>query len=592
MAQSDARFGYRASLSRDTFDLSKPFGFTCCPGMLCPVFSDFASPGDYYEIKHDLSFLRTAPLAAPAMIDVKVHYESFFVPFQMIYQPIENVLFSLKNVQTSLVNLGNLQNVKLPTLNFGTYVSTMSGSSQYLVSKERQLAFRFLDFMELHPLSLCAAHGPVNSANGMPNFTPNFFPWQAYVYNTIYYHYFKLDDKSSFNNQVCNADMFYNVGNFNPPSMQMFTIHARPWDFDYFNSIYWSPIVSDANMQPVLGGGGQFSDLVDSMQSGVTGQETTTSQNSLIHAFGARDSQGQAASKDETTASIRQLFANEKLAMITGRAKKNYDSQVLAHYGVKVPVDIKHDLQLIGRDTFDLRIGEVTSLASTEAAPLGELAGKGFAFGNGKTHKFKAPCHGFVMTIFSVEPKRRYYGGFNRNNAIVDAFDFPTPEFDRLGNVPMYRYELGRANVLGQTPTDVIGWKERYYWHKRKAPRCTMAFMEPQRIAVGGHQYPFVNPYHSYMLGTYPMSQHGQPTTRPDLESQYYIHFNSLDGLMLQPYYSTWKYSGEAEGDEPAEDWSRTPYQLYMRDPFIVDSYQKVKKVSWMSKDGEPIYNF
>ena len=38
---------------------------------------------------------------------------------------------------------------------------------------------------------------------------------------------------------------------------------------------------------------------------------------------------------------IRQLFANEKLAMITGRTKKNYDSQVLAHYGVSVPHDVK-----------------------------------------------------------------------------------------------------------------------------------------------------------------------------------------------------------------------------------------------------------
>lgn len=592
MAQSDARFGYRASLSRDTFDLSKPFGFTCCPGMLCPVFSDFASPGDYYEIKHDLNFLRTAPLAAPAMIDVKVHYESFFVPFQMIYQASENVMFSLKNLQSSNFNQANLQNVKLPLLGFASYVGTLTGNSTYIPSATRQLAFRFMDFFELHPLSLCVAHGPVNSANGMPGFTPSFFPWQAYVYNTIFYYYYRLDDKSSFDNALCNCDRYYSVTSFYAPQANFFTIYSRPWDFDYFNSLYWSPIVSDANMQPVLGGSGQFSDLVNSITSGVKNDETTTNQNALINAFGSRDSQGQAASKDENTASIRQLFANEKLAMITGRTKKNYDSQVLAHYGVKVPVDIKHDLQLIGRDTFDLRIGEVTSLASTEAAPLGELAGKGFAFGNGKTHKFKAPCHGFVMTIFSVEPKRRYYGGFNRNNAIVDAFDFPVPEFDRLGNVPMYRYESGRANVLGQNATDVIGWKERYYWNKRKAPRCSMAFMEPQRIIVGGSSYPFVNPYHAYMLGTYPYSQHGQPTTRPDMESQYYIQFNCLDGLMLQPYFFDWKISMESEGDEPGEDWSRTPYQLYMRDPFIVDSYEKVKKVSWMSKDGEPIYNF
>ena len=30
--------------------------------------------------------------------------------------------------------------------------------------------------------------------------------------------------------------------------------------------------------------------------------------------------------------------------MITGRTKKNYDAQVLAHFGVNVPHDVKHDI--------------------------------------------------------------------------------------------------------------------------------------------------------------------------------------------------------------------------------------------------------
>ena len=73
---------------------------------------------------------------------------------------------------------------------------------------------------------------------------------------------------------------------------------------------------------------------------------------------------------------------------------------------------------------------------------LGELAGKSYATGNGQQFKFTAPCHGVMMTIFSIEPKRRYFGGFDRINAVSDAFDFPTPEFDRLGNVPMFRVWL------------------------------------------------------------------------------------------------------------------------------------------------------
>ena len=91
LMQSDARFEYVAQHGRQPQRLVKdPFGFTCGPGMLCPIFADFASPGDTYYIQHDLNYLRTLPLVAPAMIDVKVHYESFFVPIQMIYQQSQN----------------------------------------------------------------------------------------------------------------------------------------------------------------------------------------------------------------------------------------------------------------------------------------------------------------------------------------------------------------------------------------------------------------------------------------------------------------------------------------------------------------------
>ena len=75
--------------------------------------------------------------------------------------------------------------------------------------------------------------------------------------------------------------------------------------------------------------------------------------------------------------------------MITGRTKKNYDSQVLAHYGINVPHDVKHDITMIHHDEYDLNVQEVTSLASTPASgsdpatPLGDLAGKSYASGNG-----------------------------------------------------------------------------------------------------------------------------------------------------------------------------------------------------------------
>ena len=149
MAQSDSRFGYKAQLSRADHDLSRAFGFTCAPGMLCPIFADVATPGDRYYIRHDLDFLRTAPLLAPSMIDVKVHFETFFVPIQMVYEPAENTLFSLNSFRSSLYSDPALLNQAFPVLNFKHYVNDML--SHGANSQQRMLAFRFADFMGYNP---------------------------------------------------------------------------------------------------------------------------------------------------------------------------------------------------------------------------------------------------------------------------------------------------------------------------------------------------------------------------------------------------------------------------------------------------------
>ena len=268
--------------------------------------------------------------------------------------------------------------------------------------------------------------------------------------------------------------------------------------------------------------------------------------------------------------------------MITGRARKNYDSQILAHYGIDVPHDVKHDITMIHHDTYDLNVMEVTSLASTSDAPLGELAGKSFAGGKRDKFTFKAPCHGIMMTIFSVEPIRSYLTGFDRLNAVTTAFDFPIPEYDRLGNVPMYNYE-------GQAPTELVltsiaGWKERYYQFKRKMPKVTFAFFNESGL----------NNYAAYMVASAPFGKPGgipaglstdAELSRPDIEDRFYIDRSCLDGQCALSFINGWM--NEDEG----ENWGLTPWLAFARDPFIVDSFIKCTKVSWMSKDGEPIYD-
>ena len=583
MAQSDARFGYRANLNRESFNLGRSFGFTAAPGMLLPVFEDIATPGDSYYIQHDLTFLRTLPLAAPAMCDVLVHYESFFVPLQMLFQPIEQALFSITDVQSAMFLDYNLRNNSLPLAEGSWIKSDFKATDHDIYHSD---AFRMLDMFGMNADAL--ARDSNNPARY--DFLPNFFPWQILAYNAIWQYFYRLDDKSDFSNACFNIDDKYADATFHLLS-DAFIIQQRAWDFDYFTSAYRSPIVSNASMQQVMSGG-VFSNLVtgeSTIPIDDLGNEVT--QNSSARAFsgGAPSSYlGRVIQGSYSTAMIRQMFANEKLAMITGRARKTYDSQVLAHFGIEVPHDPKHDIALIGSDTYPIHIGEVTSLASSSTAGLGDLAGKGWTQGQGKKHKFVAPCHGVVMTIFSVEPKKRYYGGYDRINAIQSAFEIPTPEYDRLGNMPMFRYETGERSGEGTvTDFDIVNWKERYYYSKRQHDKVTLAFMNPKSSSDT------YNNLSSYMITSAPYGAYtstNNHTARPDLPSRYYIDRNCLDGLMLTPYIGKWQTG--ATGEETSENWNKTPWLVYARDPFIVDSDVKVTKVSWMSKDGEPISNF
>ena len=143
MAKSDSRFEYKADLGRTDFELSQRLGFTAAPGMLLPIWFDFASPGDSYYMQHDLPLLRSSVLSQPSMVDVKVHYETFFVPMQMIYEPFENTMFSLANQRSNFYDVlsGVFKNNFFPLFDYNDFVTQVinvsNPTNDYNQTKEK-----------------------------------------------------------------------------------------------------------------------------------------------------------------------------------------------------------------------------------------------------------------------------------------------------------------------------------------------------------------------------------------------------------------------------------------------------------------------
>lgn len=287
-----------------------------------------------------------------------------------------------------------------------------------------------------------------------------------------------------------------------------------------------------------------------------------------IHSIGS-------LSSDLNTANIRALFATEKLWSITGRAKKNYDDQTLAHFGFKVPHDVKHQISKFGHDVSRVHVGEVISTANTSLSPLGEIAGKGYGVQQVKSHSFTAPCHGVVMAIFSIVCEHNYEAGILKVNCVADKNDFYQPEFDHLGMQPLFAYETEFFENSSTDVANVLGWQYRYEQYKRRFNRTSGAF----KNVIGSLRgwVPTFEPFNGFQNSM----AAGKTINQPNTPS--YPQFINLptdaNQLFLAQYPSSW--SSAYEGNL---DWAK----IYDNDPFVINSHIDAVLVSTMSDYSLP----
>ena len=579
MPRIDEMPQYRAKLPKSVHDLSHKFGFTATVAHLMPIFHDFLNPGETVELGFNYN-LRTQPLQSAAMVDIKSHVEYFFVPMQLLYSPFGNVLYNIEDSYSSnfpVVGEPSV-NVNLPLLRWSDVLTAMQSfdSEQIGFEEWANHAYRLLDLLGFNNTDL--------NKQSSKNYNPNVFPYQFLAYHCIYQYYYRLDNRERFNQHLFNWDKYYNdiYASLADASLRsLLCLHYRPKDSDYFTDCKVSPIVDVLNLNTkdelmtassplsrvslssgrVLSSGGRgivSADVADSP----LGDDFVYPDSEIQTNFGFRADNGSPDNptfngQDINTANIRAMFASEKLWSITGRAKKHYDDQTLAHFGFKVPHDVKHEISCFGHDRGLIHIGEVIATAGTDSTPLGEIAGKGYGNLSTKPHKFTAPCHGVVMVILSFVPDISYGQTFGKYNAIGSAADFYKPEYDHLGMQPLFHYEGypdDQSNLA-----KIVGWQYRYEQWKRRYNRVSKAFCGSGNLD-------------SWMLDFRPSDTENAANTENYLD---YLHSPSeLDQIMLVNYVT----------GLPAADETKT----YDGDPFVVDGFIHCKKVSTMSDYSLP----
>lgn len=599
--QPDAMPAHRAKLPRSGHSLGHDFGFTATAAHLLPVFHTFMNAGESITLGLDY-LIRTQPLAQAAMTKIKVHTEYFFVPLNLLFEPAPALIFDINDNYSSNFQ-SDTSNLVLPLLDFDDLFRYVTANRNTFPYGNRQdclgrSATRLFEHLDLSPFV-----SDQYTDSGGNRFTPigNSFPYQLLAYQAIYQYYYRLDTREKFDNSCFNWDVFYGsslVNSSNSDYNHWCCLHSRPLKDDYYSSVKVSPLVdvlniNDKSILPVVNDWLSRSDAYNNVgviTSGGLGSSGSTFAAAVLNSplrnpqnnpssniqtqFGLSAIQNSSASTsllngaDISTANLRAIFANEKLWSITGRAKKHYDDQVLAHFGYKVPHDVKHEISCFGHDVSEIHIGEVISTANTGASgsPLGEIAGKGYGQQSANKHKFTAPCHGVVMMIFSIEPDYRYTFQYGRWNQITSREDFFHPEYDHLGMQPMFMYEVVHTNNSNPSST-IFGWEYRYEQWKRRPNKVSNAFAG----------YGTLN---SWMLGKNVFQGTGASIPNTDNYQQFLYKPTDFNQIFLAQYSLSYP-SAPASGVSPV-------YAIYDNDPFIVDSHITANLVSTMSDYSLP----
>lgn len=149
--------------------------------------------------------------------------------------------------------------------------------------------------------------------------------------------------------------------------------------------------------------------------------------------------------------------------------------QIYSRFGIRTEDFKAHFAHMIKTFEVPFQVGDVTSVADTNGAVLGEYAGKGIIAGD-SSFSYKSKDNGMLFVISWIAVRPSYADGFDKAVLRSDPFDYYTPEFDAMGPQPISLLEVGVSNKkLGlETSTalyninlqNTFGFTERYNDYK------------------------------------------------------------------------------------------------------------------------------
>lgn len=486
---------------RNLFNLSYQNKFSCNLGQLVPIMCKPVVPGDTFKCSSEL-FVRTAPLVSPMFqqLDVYVHY--FYVPNRLLCDNWEQYISPHATKETP-----NPSELQLPSIDLRSK-KTFGWSNDILYNPGS-----LMDFL--------GYHGQPESTTDENALLASILPLNAY--NLIYQSYY-CDQNLGLASRVDEPFLLSEMKVYGANDgfeehyetktgeglANYFKLRQRCWKKDYFTSaLPFTQRGADVHLplygNAVVSANGNDVEVHVADQGFFLGDKTMKSSSTIkanvpvgtvyqLHAssneVGSVDSSGPLKHSHSAKFSSRELA--EKLSVdldnvsaatinelrratrlqqyleTSARVGGRYKEFVLGHFGVNVPDGRLQRPEYLGGGVCKISIGEVTQTSMTvnsgdDVAALGQMAGRGSAYGNSNSFKHSFPEHGYVMAIMSIQPKAAYFQGVSRDLLKQDRLDIFTPEFANLGEQPITNAELFAE---GPKPKETFGYTPRYAEYK------------------------------------------------------------------------------------------------------------------------------
>lgn len=406
---------------RNNFDLSYSSALTCQMGNLIPILNMEVVAGDKFKFNTDM-LIRFNPLVAPIYQSIDAYTHFFFVPYRILWDNWEEFITGGKD---------NNSTVSKPYFNLPT-VSKGSLS----------------DYLGLPIITNESNYITVDAA-----------PFKAY--QLIYNEYYRDQ------NLISEVDIQTHLnGNISAFISELTTIRKRAWEHDYFTSCLpfaqKGPSVSLPNGTTSISGDGDL--RLSPFESGTL----TTDTNGYINSTSGKKQYVSGLKIDNVTSptitEFRRALAVQKYQELLARAGSRYTEWLKAFFGT-APADSRLQRpEYLGGGKQPVYVQEVLQMSETATTALGTFAGKATSAGSTRivTKEFTEP--GILMGIMSVIPHTAYYQGIPKMWTKFDRFEHFTPQFEHIGEQPVYNREIYATERSGTG--DVFGYLPRYAEYK------------------------------------------------------------------------------------------------------------------------------